>query len=205
MFNHCLAALLSLGRSTFGWIGESFALPLTAAAKAILIVNVCLAGTLAFEIFEGSNAMTPADPIKVPLSPTASTASLGSSSSTVSVSEDLDYIAAKIVSRPLFAPDRRPVHPQVAGASANPVVEPPVKLVGTIVSDRIRVAFLEIADKRITRVVGESVGSSRIVAIDPGLIRLQSGYGQITDVYLSWGARIEPTPRPPPLRSSLLQ
>ena len=90
-------------------------------------------------------------------------------------------------------------------APGTTVVEPSVKLVGTIVSDRVRIAFLELANKRITRGVGDSVGSSRVIAINPGLIRLQSGYGQINDVHLSWGTRIEPTSLPPPVRNSLLQ
>jgi hypothetical protein len=177
-------------------IRDAFAVPLSRTARAMVAVNICLVAVLAAEILDGIGAAPETDPIAVPMAPVPSTVPHTVSSSTVSESESLQTVAATIVSRPLFSPDRRPAPPKVDLAAATTVVEPPVRLVGTIVSDHVRIAILEMAGKQEARAVGDSVGTSRIVGIDPALIRIQSGDGHISDVDLSWGTKIEPTPRP---------
>jgi hypothetical protein len=175
---------------------------LPSAAKAMLVAIACLAAILAAEILHGSDA-TQSDPIGAPSARLPSVASDGRSSSRASVPTSLDAAASTILSRPLFAPDRRPV-PLGASAPEAAVVEPPAKLVGTIISDRVRIAFLELAGKQTALLVGDSVGSSRIIGIQPTRIRLQSSDGQLNEVRLSWGTYIEPTPRPPLLEPSHL-
>jgi hypothetical protein len=206
VLNHSLAALLNLGPPKRVWIKDIFAQPLPGAAKVMLIANVCLAAIVVAEIFEGNDATPWADPIKETLAPLSPKASHGNPPSMAGVSADLERMASNIVSRPLLAPDRRPAHPRVASGLGETAVEPPVKLVGTIVSDHARIAILETAGKQKARVVGDSAGASRIVEINPGLIRLQSADGNISDVRLTWGTRIEPISQPaPPVRRSLLQ
>jgi len=175
---------------------KGLTLHLSKGAKAMLVANVCLAAILAGEILSDTGAPPPTNSNANQLASSRSAASNVNSISTTNVPVDLAMVASKIVARPLFAADRRPVHLQGVSAAGTTVAELPVRLVGTIVSDRIRVAFLELGDQRITRMVGDNVRSSRVVEIDRGLIRLQSSHGEINDVRLSLGTRIEPTAQP---------
>jgi hypothetical protein len=200
-----LTALSNVGHSARIWMRDLSVVPLPSATKVVLIMNICLAVTLAAEIFEDSDATPGLGPAEATKTPLSSTVSSVYSSSTTNTSVDLEIVASRISARPLFAGDRRPPHRQVAVASRDIAEEPPIKLVGTLISDHAAVAILEIAGKQMTRAVGASVGTSQIVRIDPGLIRLQSGNGQISDVHLTRGTRIEPVYQPSPLRNSLLR
>jgi hypothetical protein len=205
VFNRPRIALWNFGRHTrFRVAGDLAPLP-PRAAKYFLAAIVSLSAILAAEILEGIGAAPRPPPIDVLLAQYLSIAVHETQSLTTSASRSLEDAAAKTMSRPIFAPDRRPERQGGATISGIAIVEPPVKLVGTIVSDRVQIAILEVADKQIARVVGNRVGSSRIIEIDQALIRLESGDGRITDLRLTRGTRIEPPGRPASTRSSLLQ
>jgi hypothetical protein len=203
VLNRPPATLSNLGQHARFRVKDGFAPVLPGVAKAMLVVIVGLAAILAAEILHGSDATPQSDSIGVPLARLPSIAPDGRSSSRASVSTSLEIAASTILSRPLFVPDRRPV-PLGARAPEAVVMEPSAKLVGTIISDRVRIAFLEQAGKQTALLVGDRVGSSRIIGIQPTRIRLQSSDGQMNEVRLSWGTYIEPTPRPPLLEPSHL-
>jgi hypothetical protein len=167
------------------------------AAKAMLATIGCLAAVVAAEIFDERDAAPATDPAAPPPKALRSTMP-----ATESANAALQIGASTIQSRPLFAPGRRPPPPRDTPAAAA-VTEPPMKLVGTIVSDSVRIAVLELSGKQVSRVVGDNVGRSRITRIDPTQIRLESGDGQTSDLRLSWGTRIQPA-LPPPLEPSHL-
>ena len=89
-------------------------------------------------------------------------------------------------------------NPDVACAAE----EPPLKLVGTIASNTIRIAFLEVAEQPLERVVGDCVGSARIIEIDPVVVRLRMDDGPSDDLRISRGSYIIPTPPPSPIDPS---
>jgi hypothetical protein len=159
----------------------------------------CLGAVLGVEILRGDDGTARTGQTASAL---AGPVSAERASSRDEMAARLEIVASTLLSRPLFAPDRRPA--AQAAAHENAVDVPRIKLVGTIVSDRARIAFLELAGKQIAHVVGDKVGNKRITAIDQAGIEVRSDDGQMDEVRLSWGTFIEPTPPAPHLEPSHL-
>jgi hypothetical protein len=160
------------------------------AIRGILITLICLAGILVAEALFGvgappafiAEALAIQPARSVPAPDRVDLASLAN-------------IASDIEARPLLAPDRRPPHTGNDNVAALSIAAPPaVRLVGTIVSDGISVAFLEVGDKPVTRFLGDNVGDGRIVAIDPARIRVLADDGKLNDLRLTRGTVVEPPP-----------
>jgi hypothetical protein len=193
VFNHSHPRLSELARAARLPFELAFILPKSPGAKALLAANVFFAALLAAEIWSGAGAPPPENPIIEQPSQYTTAGANGKSSPAADHLAELPAVAAKITARPLFARDRRQHEPV---AQMPIVTEPPVRLVGTIVSGHVRIAFLELGEQRVTRGVGESVRNAIVIEIDPGLVRLQTGFEKVDNVWLSQGTRIEPPSQP---------
>jgi len=159
--------------------------------RTLIAVSGCVAALVIAELLSGAGTVPSLDPVPpVPLATVTQPRVL-----TPIESFAVDAVQPAILARPLFAPGRRPPRAQ-ASVPATALAEPPIKLVGTILSDRGRIAFLEVAGKSITRREGETVATSRIVEIEQGEVRLLPENGEMRVLRLAWGMKIAPTPAP---------